>query len=198
MDINYSPPFQSITVGEFPDVMQNSPTTVYKYIILDGQHRYEAFKRHFQEGRSFQFDIEVINCANINEANYFYELFNSRLEHSNVEITNNLSITPLDKEIQNYISNDSTYFTPSSNGTRPKIRAPVFFDKYMKSNDRKQIKSLFDFKTYLTMKNKEEFTKIQQYGFERIIGSGVSDSIIKKAQNINWWLGLDFNLTWLV
>lgn len=194
---NYSPPFQSITIGEYPEIMENSHTSIYNYIILDGQHRYEAYKRHTLEGKNFTFEIDVINCANIEEANYFYQIFNRRMEHSNIELTNNLSITNLDKEIQRYISNDSIHFTTASNGARPRIRVNDIFDKYMKSNIRSSIKSLDDFRNYLNLKNNEEYVKFSQLGFSRLTGTGVTQSIIDKAVKINWWLGLDFNYTWL-
>lgn len=197
LDIGYSPPFPSITIGEYPDLSLNSVTSTYKYVILDGQHRYTAFKHLFQEGRSFNFDVEIINCANIEEANYFYQLYNKRIEHSNFELTENSSITDLDRQIQSYVSNLTTHFTNSPNGSRPKIRTSTFFDKYMKSNARKTIRSLDEFLSFLSLKNEQEKQKINQYGIARIVGSGVSDSIMVKAQNLNWWLGLDFNLTWL-
>lgn len=197
IDIGYLPQFQAISIGEYPELSIDSPTSTYKYVILDGQHRYAAFRRHFDEGRVFNFDVEIFNCANIEEANYFYQLFNKRIEHSAVELTDNLSITDLDRQIQSYISNLTTYFTNSASGSRPRIRTSAFFDKYMKSNARKNIKSIDDFLKFINIKNQQEKMRIAQFGISRIVGSGVSDSIMAKAQNIDWWLGLDFNLTWL-
>lgn len=197
LDNNCVPPFQNITVAEYAEVIPGTVATTYKYLLLDGQHRYAAYKKHYMEGKIFNVDIQIVTCSNIQEAEYFYCIFNNRIEHSYVELHDNSKFTELDKQVQSLITNDSERFSTSNNCARPKVRVSSFMNRWMISNSRKRIKNIEEFKTWIQEKNIEEYKRYASYNFSSIVLPDTSESIIKKAYTKQWFLGLKFDYAWL-
>lgn len=197
LDNNCVPPFQNITVAEYAEIIPGTVTTTYKYLLLDGQHRYTAYKRHYNEGKIFNVDIQIVTCSNIQEAEYFYCIFNNRIEHSYVELHENSSFTQLDREIQALITNDKERFSTSNNCARPKVRVSSFMNRWMICNSRKEIKDIEQFKNWLINKNLHEYNRYASYQFSSIVLPDTSSSIIGKAIAKQWYLGLKFDYLWM-
>lgn len=171
---------------------------LYKFYIIDGQHRYRAYKNLYQDGFKFKIDIHVIECVDINEVKKFYDLCNKRMEHANTQLA------PLDnrpqyiKDIHLWINHidRSKFFSPYK-CNRPKILVSKFIDKYEHSSVKNQHRSFNDFHSYLINTNEKfkEVININKDYFMRM--NGVTDKMMNEAVEINWYLGLTKDLTWL-
>lgn len=197
ISIGTVPPFPPISVARYP--VNILGMSVFKFYIIDGQHRYETYMRLYRNGTIFDVDIHVTFCDSIEEAEGLYKMFNTRMEHSQIEVSNPSGITPLDKEIQDFLYKHGDVFSHKSNAQRPKVRIPSFIDKYMASKVRLTIKSLEDFQKYLRDMNNskdEEYSKMSRadlcYKFK------ITDSIITKAKELNFYLGYSMDLYWVV
>lgn len=189
-------PFPLICVAFYPVLIGG--VSVYKYYIIDGQHRYEAYKLLKQNGYNFTIDVQVITCANSYEAEELYKLSNQRMEHSLTELYNHNIQNDLDREIQNYLYTHEAYFTVSKAGKRPKIKAEIFYDKWIQSSIRPTIKSISEFESYLINMNNKFKHHLYSLNVNEISRYELTESLFKKATEINWFLGLDKTLSWLI
>ena len=188
-------PFPPISVAKYQE------NFCLKFHIIDGQHRYQAYKKLYLRGIKFLVDIHVVNCINYEEAFYFYGLFNSNLRHSNAQLENPSIFSPVELEIHRWIglSENSKYFG-NDRAARPKIRINKFIDKLNKSSIKNTFTNLEDFKRYLFQVNnnmKNNFISSQSL-YNYLIENDVSQSIYTKSCEIDFYLGLDKNLSWLV
>lgn len=195
---NQEPIFPIICVAQYSVFVKEHNISVYKYQIIDGQHRYNVYKRLHDEGYSIPINIQVILCANEEEAKYHYLLYNSGIEHTNFELDSPNDMTDLDKEIKNFLHqpSNSQYFSDKI-CQRPRIKISDFMDCYLTSNVRKNITSLKQFKQFIDLCNEEMKQKFETDVtlFSRY---SVPESIIKKVRERNFYLGLDKNFSWLV
>lgn len=187
-------PFPLLSIARYPDGAS------YKFCIIDGQHRYRAYKIMYERGFKFNIDIHVINCSDVSEAFKFYQLCNKRMDHSEVQLQSPQQIQPVEMEIYRWINaSDQTQLFGPNNCQRPRVRIQTFIDKYSVCNVRQLIKSFDDFRIYLENKNNEEKVRILS-NVDIFCRSNdlPNNNIIEKARSINWYLGLSKNLDWLV
>lgn len=189
------PPFQLIDIGYYYEII--GTISIPKYYIIDGQHRYEAYLRLLKEGYKFLIDLHAITCVDVVEAENLYKLGNSRLQHANCELNNQIAMTDLDKKIQEFIYAETRYFNFKSNGQRPKIRVQEFMDRWMISNIRTRIKSIDEFRAYLSYENTKYKNKFHS-DIQFRSNLKLTDGIIHKAADTDWYLGLDLQLGWLI
>jgi hypothetical protein len=192
---NISPPFPPISIGRYLETCNS--ISVYKYYVIDGQHRYQAYMKLHNSGYNFNVDIHIIDCQDINEAIFFYSIMNSRLEHSVLQVEKPDIFIDLDKQIISLINTQIDKFVSKSNGQRPKIRIPTFIDKYMKSSLRQNINCVEDFNKLLYEQNETMRYKLlnDPSYFSRF---NITKNLWNKANTINWYLGLDLELGWII
>lgn len=189
-------PFPLISVAYYPILIGGVST--YKFYIIDGQHRYEAYKRLKNNGYIFILDIQVITCGSVEEAEVLYRLYNERMEHSNIELYNHGIQNDLDRQILIYLYSNENLFSINLQCKRPKIKTNIFYDKWIKSNIRKNIKNITEFEQWLfdtNIKFRSQLNFMTMVEFARL---EITESLLNKANSINWFLGLDKTLSWLV
>ena len=191
LQLNLRPPFSPISIGYYPEM--HGSISIPKYNIIDGQHRYRAYMKLYRDGYKFPVDLHVINCQNIEEAKYFYSIWNRRLEHGSHEIEHVGSANDLDKHIERYITSSISKFG-AHNCQRPRIRIKTFMDRWMVSNVRRTITSLEEFITFLDRSNISMRDNLLS---SPLYQSSVSNLIKVKAQELNWYLGIDLECQWL-
>lgn len=195
----FIPSVPEITIAKYPITISGISTI--KYYIIDGQHRYQTCMRLYLIGYIFEVDIKVTNYLCESEAFEKYQLYNTnKILHSQTELLNPDLMTELDRSLQTYIYTDSVMssrFSTVNNVQRPKIKFQKFWDKYMKSSIRKSITSVQIFVDYLNSKNEEIYNWI--YSPLSIRAQlDISDNQLMKAMKMNFHLGLDKELRWLI
>lgn len=186
-------PFPLLSIAKYTD------GNVYKFCIIDGQHRYHAYKKLYQQGMKFLIDIHVINCNDINEVFKFYQLCNKRMDHAHSQLQNQITKHSHETDIHTWINSaECSSFFSAQKCQRPRIFIPKFIDKYEKSSVRYKINSLAEFKEYLKSKNDEILAFINKdiNGFLRA-NDMPNNEIYEKAKRINWYLGLNKDLAWI-
>lgn len=183
-------PFPILSIARYQEGL------TYKFFIIDGQHRYHAYKKIYQLGYKFLVDIQVVNCVDANEALHLYKLSNKRMEHSETQLNDETS--QLEKDIIIWMNEkEQSKFFGYNMSPRPKIRIQTFIDKFHNSSIKSKIYNLDDFRIYLTNKNEEiKQTFLRDIYYFRC-QYDLTESMIKKAIDLNFFLGLDKNLAWL-
>lgn len=189
-------PLPPISVAQYQ--VDNGSFLSVNLKIIDGQHRYHAYKKLYEMGNKFLVDIHVINCVDYNEAEMFYQLYNKKLEHSQIQISNSSSFSELELEIHRWInlSSNSKLFG-SDKSQRPKIRISKLIDKFHISSIKNSISSFNDFYTFLQNKNEEIKQTILTNKMSYEYGKDITNNMYEVAFSLNWFLGLDKELSWL-
>ena len=190
-------PLPPISVAQYQ--IDNGTFLSVNLKIIDGQHRYHAYKKLYADGNRFPVDIHVINCADQNEAEMFYQLFNKRLEHSEIQLKNPSNFSDIETEIHRWINDKSNaHIFGADRSQRPKIRISKLIDKFHLSSDKNSISSVEQFYQYLQMKNEEVKNQIMSNKELYIYGKSITPQMFNKAAELNWFLGLDNDLSWII
>jgi len=192
LQLNLRPPFSPMSIAYYPEI--RGVISIPRYNIIDGQHRYHAYMKLYRAGYRFLVDLHVISCANIEEAKHLYSIWNQRLEHGTHEIEHVGSANDLDKQIETLITSLITKFGPYK-CQRPRIRIKTFMDRWMISNSRQAITSLEEFIIFLDRSN---ISMRDNLLLSPLYHSSVSNLIKMKAQELNWYLGIDLECLWLI
>lgn len=163
----------------------------YRYILIDGQHRYEAYRRLYAKGCKIPIYINFMNCENEEEMKEYYTTINSQLEHNDFELKGDIS--HLYTQIVNYLNEQPQFFS-SVKCQRPKCNIGTFMSHFMKNS---KVKTLDEFKQYIEYKNRvlsDRFARNPNLlnGF-----SNGTSTVIVKTKELGFYLGVDLNYSWM-
>lgn len=191
---NIEPLLPLMCIGWYP--VSNNGIWIYKYHIIDGQHRYYAYRKLANDGYLFPITFQKIICGNEIEAYEQYCLYNTRIEHTISDLQRNDSISLLDTEIRKLLTTKYNDYFSHESCKRPRIRLNDFLNRFENSNDKSSILNINDFSNYLNLKNEEIKYKIN-FSPNLLVIWKVTESIRKKSEEMNFYLGLDSNLSWI-
>lgn len=128
-----------------------------KYYVVDGQHRVQAIKNLAALGYKIPLFSMIYRVSNIEEAERIFLLRNTINPLPQIYLENR--VTPLDKEIEIYLSNREGF--SSTVQKRPKTNISEFLNRFNNSQHKIRVTSLeifVQFLNYFSEQNKSKLT----------------------------------------
>lgn len=186
-----APSFPPLCVARIPIIMNK--TKYYKFFIIDGQHRYMAYKKLQDSGHIFDFDVQILHCNNMVELQSKYDLYNNKIDYSIKKET----LNTLDREIQFYVMKTLGNFFTKDKKKSIKIDYDKFFEKYWQSEARKKIHSVYDFMAWIALEN-QNFKDLLYHDIPYYRSLNLDLELVDEAIREDIFLGLDVKMNWLI
>lgn len=142
----------------FPNCLQFCNWKGQMYCI-DGQHRYDALKKLYNNDRLFDWtiDIEITECANESEMIELFRIINMNKPVPEFLKTANETTIDLINGIRSYIKRVyGCYVKSSTKPQRPNINLDVFLDEMIKKYPLSQFKTLEIFMEWFETQNENQ------------------------------------------
>ena len=156
------------------------------YYLIDGQHRYEAFKQMYQKmGHNILIPVEYVKVETMKQVKDNYQLINKNTPLP--EFPENIDKNIPETVAQYFKSKYPTIWSKNSRARRPHIYFNFFQEALGFLTDKLQIKSSDKLQELIETYN----SKLSQWDIKQFPDhKSLNENIIKKCKELNFYLGM--------